>query len=282
MNALPAGSPVDGQSQGLAGAQPWYQDKSIFYEEMRNKLLRFVIKQRARLGIGEHHLDSEGIVHDAFVAVFERWTEIKNPQAYLYAVANRGIARAVLKSKNRADVDKIDDAIDSKDLTSPRWSSVARSTSVEDYAELKAILKSLGDLPGRQGVVAYLYRVAGWSHKEIAAHQGIKTPTSRRHLQEATEHLKSQWLEVLQQARTGWRPSRVWPAAALGVALAWTLVALTLSWMGASTVTAWLAPVVLAGFILLCRAGAKAAVRLRGIQRQRSPQSKQNKDDPHQ
>jgi len=204
---------------------------AAIYREHREELLRYVRREASRRGIPDSKLDSEGVVHETYVAVLHYWKTVRNPRAWLYAVAGRMVGRAVAESRHHAAADPDRAA----DFGAARWTSLAPTVSVEDAAEARAVLRGLGDLPGKQGIVTYLRHVEGWSHAEIADHLGIEPGASRIHLFRATQRLRAHWPAVLgSPPRTRWhgRPlRRRHGVLAAGIAMGILLMILMLVWL---------------------------------------------------
>lgn len=112
--------------------------------------------RRAYLLVGSHAVADE-LVHDAFLAVYERWSEIREPAAYL----NRTVANACRRhGRRRARVD----------VGQGSESVAAGLEAVPDAASVEVEMASLLlTLPFRQRAAVVLRFYAGMTENEIAA-----------------------------------------------------------------------------------------------------------------
>jgi RNA polymerase sigma-70 factor (ECF subfamily) len=185
-------------------AAPWHEAQvSELYQQHREELLRFVRRRATRCGVPDSRLDAEGVVHEAYLAMLRYWSTVRNPRAWLYAVAGRLVGRAAIENCRYA----ADDPDWLTDLGAAHWTSLPPRISVEEAAEARAVLRSIGDLPGRQGVVTYLHCVEGWSHAEIADQLGTAPGASRVTLFRGIQRLKAQWPKAVSDHRRGARRS---------------------------------------------------------------------------
>lgn len=220
---------------------PWHEAQvTAVYQSHRDQLLRYVRRQATDRSIPDSVLDGEGVVQEAYLAALRHWPTIRNPGAWLYAVVDNLINRASAEAPRHTalDLDHLSNA-----ANPGGWTSLPSRLSVEDAVQVRVMLDSLGQLPGSQGVVTYLSRVQGWSHREIADHLGIEPGGSRVHLLRGTRRLREHWTSIHWDASATWtrEPGRrgTW---AVTVAGAWAAQAAILYWSGVSVLGAVLIP----------------------------------------
>jgi RNA polymerase sigma-70 factor (sigma-E family) len=139
---------------------------ALFFEAARRPMLR-----TAYLLTGSKS-QAEEAVQDCFVRVFERWTRIDDPGAYMYrAVVNR----CASWHRHRAVVRRTQ-------------SAVATDESYKDQPD--EFLDVLDSLPPRRRAVVVLRFYEGLDTAEIARTLGISTGTVKSTLHRALEQMK--------------------------------------------------------------------------------------------
>jgi RNA polymerase sigma factor (sigma-70 family) len=150
-------------------------------------LLRFVQHLRARHGMSESLLDTEGVVHEAFTAILRSRDTIENPRAWLFAVAARLARKRVANHQRRQAGGVADDLIDSG---AARWSSLPPQPDVEDICQVRQVLEDIAELPNSQMVAVYLHHVRGWTAKEIGEYLECAESTAGVHIHRGTKRLR--------------------------------------------------------------------------------------------
>jgi RNA polymerase sigma factor (sigma-70 family) len=150
-------------------------------------LLRFVQHLRARHGMSESLLDTEGVVHEAFTAILRSRDTIENPRGWLFAVTARLARKRVAEHQLRQAGGAADDFIDSG---AARWSSLPPQADAEDICQVRQVLEDIAELPNSQMVAVYLHHVQGWTAKEIGEYLKCAASTAGVHIHRGTKRLR--------------------------------------------------------------------------------------------
>lgn len=119
--------------------------------------------RRAYLLTGSRSV-ADDLVHDAFVAVYERWSSIESPGGYL----NRTVLNACAGHTRRRNRVAIDD-VDHHEVSSDR--------SAADFETVEFALLLVVRLPFRQRAAIVLRFYGGMTETEIAAALGCRPGT---------------------------------------------------------------------------------------------------------
>lgn len=128
--------------------------------------------------------DIEDIAQEAFLRAYtvERGRPIEQPKSFLFRIAKH-LALSQLTRKSRQITEYIEDSEDS--------SVIQMDHSAEEEVSARQILglhcEAVAELPPQCREVYLLRKVHGFSHKEIAEHQGIAVSTVEKHLMKAIE-----------------------------------------------------------------------------------------------
>jgi RNA polymerase sigma-70 factor, ECF subfamily len=162
-------------------------DPQSLYADYADPLRRYVSRVAAGCGLPESLVDTEGIVHETFVALLGSRGVVENPPAWLFTVARRlviGRARALLNRWADGDPRELLDA------SSTRWSSVARQASTEDICEARRVMAGLTGLTDNQRVAVFLRHVLGWSTAEIGEYLACAPATVSVHVHRGRSRLR--------------------------------------------------------------------------------------------
>ncbi|UJW36891.1 sigma-70 family RNA polymerase sigma factor (plasmid) [Saccharothrix sp. AJ9571] len=167
---------------GGAAAQP--QSLEEAYAELYQPLCQFV-RRRAEAMHGRVHLTegAEDVVQRVFdAALTADWDTIRQPRAWLYAVARRHLH--AMADWQRAD-------FPTTSGRTVRWTSMTPVCAPEVGAAAIIAGHTLSELPNRQRQVAHLRFQERWTFAEIADALGISKATARVHVHGARELLRS-------------------------------------------------------------------------------------------
>jgi RNA polymerase sigma factor (sigma-70 family) len=189
------------------------------YAANRTRLVAFARRTIAAHRLSDADVSAEDVVHDAYLKALTRWSEIEEPLPWLFAVIANRVGEIRRRSATTAEL---------VDGVPWRWSSSTPTAAPEVVAEFRVVLGDLARLPEAEGAVAYLARVQGWTHEEIAAYRGISAGSSRVILHRATRRLRHRWSALQQRNAPAWQDDTVHPALLWGAVLACLLLGLAL------------------------------------------------------
>lgn len=111
---------------------------------------------------------------------------IRNPEAYLFAVAGHVLHQHSLRQSAGPSFVDITDA--ASDLQSPATDDpTARTDNAQRVEQLERILARL---PPRVGAALVLHRIGGYTVQEIADQMGVARETAKKYLARAAEHCR--------------------------------------------------------------------------------------------
>jgi RNA polymerase sigma-70 factor (ECF subfamily) len=138
---------------------------------------------------------AEDIAQDTMLAARENWERLltyERPDAWLYKVAIRSLRRLEARAREHCLLPE-DNGPGTGDLVA----AALMDDWVAAHLDLVAALRSL---PRRQGEVAVLHGLAGYTFAESAQILGIGEPTAKEHFRRARDRL-AELLEPEPQAR---------------------------------------------------------------------------------
>jgi RNA polymerase sigma factor (sigma-70 family) len=144
---------------------------SEFYRKFVPTLVAFLVWQGARLP------DATDIAQDTMIKAYQRWSEIRQPQAWARTVASRALASRMASSKE----DPVDHLPESSTL-------LATSFDVEAWERRHEVLRALDRLPPRQRQVM-AWTLDGYTPGEIAEELRISPEAVRANLMKARRSL---------------------------------------------------------------------------------------------
>ena len=158
------------------------------YKAYADPLRRFVRRLAADRGLPESAVDTEGAVHDTFVVLLSGSRQpIRNPPAWLFAVARRKVSKAAAAQRRIAPGDPADCLNDG-----PAWAALASPPAdAEDVRAAREVMDAIAGLPGHQRVATYLRQVQGWSYAEIGAYLDCAAETAGVHISRGTAKVRS-------------------------------------------------------------------------------------------
>lgn len=183
------------------------------YREYRLPLLRYVRNQARDRGMADGRVGYEGIVQDAFTAMFLRWDTLREPRAWLFTVARRMVLARLPFHHRHTDHHPSDrhdrwgavrdvgeDAEHfERSTVEPWWTSQVISPTTEQSLDAKRVVDLMEELPERQRVATYLHHVLGMPQAEIDRWHA----THRPHEQLA---LRAFLTWARNSGRLSWRP----------------------------------------------------------------------------
>ncbi|WP_416956466.1 RNA polymerase sigma factor [Streptomyces sp. Agncl-13] len=146
-----------------------------FHKEQHSRALAYVVQR--------YHLpkqEAEEVVADALVGVVNRWDELDNPEAFLYALLPR---RAVdkLRALARRNEQPVDD---------PFLEIAAGATYDPVPFDLKTMLGQSADLLTPRQRQILVLKALGYTAKEIAGHLGVTENTVNVHFHRVRKLLR--------------------------------------------------------------------------------------------
>ncbi len=156
------------------------------YRAYAKPLRGYVGRVAASRGLSESLVDTEGVVHEAFVAMLGTRTTIEDPPAWLFTVARRLISKIAAQHKNRAEGEPQD--LLHTNVT--QWTSLTVQASTEDVAEAREVLARIAELPDRQKIAVYLRNVQGWSAAELSDYLKCAPATANVHSHRGRQRIR--------------------------------------------------------------------------------------------
>ncbi len=134
--------------------------------------------------------DAQLVLNDVFISIWKNGTTIADEKAYLFrAVKNAAINYHKTSKANFLHIDGDDESPDIIDL---------KETPAQAFQnkDRKRILYALIDqMPERRRLIFYMYRIDGFSYKEIAALLDISVRTVEDHLVKGFQFLQQKVLK---------------------------------------------------------------------------------------
>jgi RNA polymerase sigma-70 factor (ECF subfamily) len=157
-------------------------DTAAFEVLMRRYFRTAFLVAFAQLGNRE---DAEDVCQDAFVRVWERLQECRDPKRVSHWIMTivRNTAHNRREYRQRRATNALEGA---SDIAAP-----SRSDRDAEHNELRARLTTaLLTLPPVQREVVLLHDYEGWKHADVAARLDLSELMSRRHLSDARKRLR--------------------------------------------------------------------------------------------
>lgn len=111
---------------------------------------------------------------------------IRNPEAYLFTVANHVLYQYSLRKTAKVEFVDITDA--AAELLSPAAQDpLARAENSQRVERLQRILKRL---PPRVGAALVMHRIGGYTVQEVANELGVARETAKKYLIRAVQHCR--------------------------------------------------------------------------------------------
>ena len=115
-----------------------------------------------------------------------RQDAIRNPEAYLFTVANHVLYQHSLRKAAKAEFVDITEA--TAELLSPSGEEpLARAENSQRVERLQKLLKRL---PPRVGAALVMHRIGGYTVQEVANELGVARETAKKYLSRAAEHCR--------------------------------------------------------------------------------------------
>lgn len=115
-----------------------------------------------------------------------RQEAIRNPEAYLFAVANHVLYQHSLRRAAKTEFIDITEAV--PELLSPAGEDPpARAENAERVERLQKILRRL---PPRIGAALVMHRIGGYTVQEVADELGVSRETAKKYLSRAAEYCR--------------------------------------------------------------------------------------------
>ncbi|WP_410600813.1 RNA polymerase sigma factor [Amycolatopsis sp. lyj-90] len=156
------------------------------YRAYAKPLRRYVRHVAANRGLSESLVDTEGVVHEAFVAMLCTRTTIEDPPAWLFTVARRLISKIAAQPTSRA----VGEPQDLLHTNATQWTSLTAQASTEDVAEAREVLARIAELPDRQKIAVYLRNVQGWSTAELSDYLKCAPATANVHSHRGRQRIR--------------------------------------------------------------------------------------------
>lgn len=111
---------------------------------------------------------------------------IRNPEAYLFTVANHVLYQYSLRRAARTEFVDITEA--TAELLSPAAEEpLARAESSQQVEQLQQLLKRL---PPRVGAALVMHKIGGYTVQEVANELGVARETAKKYLTRAVQHCR--------------------------------------------------------------------------------------------
>jgi RNA polymerase sigma factor (sigma-70 family) len=150
-----------------------------FYRQWWPPLVRCLISQASDTRW------AEDVAQEAMLTARDNWERLltfERPDAWLFKVAIRTLRRLEARAREQCLLPD-----DNGAATGDLVVAAAMDDWVADHLDLVAALRSL---PRRQGEVAVLHGLAGYTFAEAGQILGIAEPTAKKHFQRARERLQ--------------------------------------------------------------------------------------------
>lgn len=164
------------------------------------RLVRRHLRAARRVALartGDEH-DADDVCQEAFVRALERLEECREPSRF------RGWLLAIVRSRAADLTGSVErtrgESLDGLDRDA---AGVVEDGGV-DAAVSEDLAAAIDALPEQQRRVVLMHDYEGWSHGEVAERLGIAEGTSRYHLHQARERLRSRLTEAgYERGRSG-------------------------------------------------------------------------------
>ncbi|MBW4050307.1 MAG: RNA polymerase sigma factor [Proteobacteria bacterium] len=111
---------------------------------------------------------------------------IRNPEAYLFTVANHVLYQYSLRRTAKTEFVDITEAT-AELLSPPGEEPLARAENSQRIERLQQILKRL---PPRVGAALVMHRIGGYTVQEVANELGVARETAKKYLARAAQHCR--------------------------------------------------------------------------------------------
>jgi RNA polymerase sigma factor (sigma-70 family) len=148
------------------------------YRTRREQLMGFVIRLAFRYRLPAPYQAAEDIVQATFAEALQHWSQLRQPEAWLYVVARR---LTIVESSQTARFGLAVDDSALEQASVGGWTSAARRPSAEDIVAAREVVDAMTRLGGRKKIVTYLRHVQGWDPAEIADFLGCARSTVNVH-----------------------------------------------------------------------------------------------------
>ena len=111
---------------------------------------------------------------------------IRSPEAYLFTVASHVISQHTLRqavAPVSVDITEIYPELQALSASEPH-------SNADTHERLKALERTLADLPARVSATLLLHRMGGYSIAEIGQRLGVARPTAKKYLAQALLHCR--------------------------------------------------------------------------------------------
>lgn len=132
--------------------------------------------------------DAKDILQDAFLKVFSKISQVKEPNALPGWIRRIVINTALEKYRSQVVLERID--------TQPSLMEKAGDDSVLVQLNAEVLVGIIRELPPKYRMVFNLYAVEGYNHREISEKLGISEGTSKSNLSRARTILKKKVNEL--------------------------------------------------------------------------------------
>jgi RNA polymerase sigma-70 factor (family 1) len=134
--------------------------------------------------------DTQLILNDVFISVWKNGTILSNEKAYLFrAVKNASVNYHKSRKEKHWHIDgeeEIPEIVDLKENPAQAFQNKDRN---------RVLYALIDQMPERRRLIFYLYRIDGFSYKEIAALLDISVRTVEDHLVKGFQYLQQQVLK---------------------------------------------------------------------------------------
>lgn len=111
---------------------------------------------------------------------------IRNPEAYLFTVANHVLYQYSLHRSAKTEFVEITEA--TAELLTP--AAEEPSAQAEHSQRVERLQKILKRLPARVGAALVMHRIGGYTVQEVANELGVARETAKKYLSRAAEHCR--------------------------------------------------------------------------------------------
>lgn len=120
------------------------------FRAYQSALLRMVNGIARAFALSDAVLDSEGVVQEVFVVALEQWDRVREPRAWLFALARRLAYRAFGEDARREHT-----ALGRVAEDAAVWTSRAPQATTQDVQAARAVMEALAALPSRRKTATY-------------------------------------------------------------------------------------------------------------------------------
>ena len=157
------------------------------YDAHVGPLRRFVRRQAADRELPESLVDTEGVVHDTFMALVSASRQpVRKPAAWLFTAARNQVSKAVKAQRRTAPGDPASHLDD----RGTAWTTLADlPADAEVIRAAREVMDKIAGLPGNQAIATYL-KVQGWSLAEIGEYLNCAASTAGVHISRGTTKVR--------------------------------------------------------------------------------------------